>query len=83
MVRTLVGVLFAAAVVGVSAGQPQPTQGRPQGPGQEPSVFRGVSDLVRAYVTVTDKDGRLVTTLRQNDFELRDDGKPQPIALLF
>jgi uncharacterized protein with von Willebrand factor type A (vWA) domain len=27
------------------------------------------------------RDGRLVTTLGQNDFEIRDDGKPQPITL--
>jgi len=82
MVRTLVGVLFAAVAVDVLAGQqPRQPQGRPQEPGQGPSVFRGVGDLVRAYVTVTDKDGRLVTTLRQNDFEIRDDGKAQPLAL--
>jgi Ca-activated chloride channel family protein len=48
---------------------------------QEPPVFRGRSDAVRVFVTVTDRDGRLVTTLAQNDFEIRDQGKPQPIVL--
>jgi len=81
MVRTLVGVLVAATVVGVSAGQPpQQPQGQQQEP-QTPSVFRAGSELVRAFVTVTDKDGRLVTTLGQDDFEVRDDGKPQPVVL--
>jgi Ca-activated chloride channel family protein len=47
---------------------------------QQTPVFRGVGDAVRVFVTVTDGD-RLVTNLAQNDFEIRDDGKPQPITL--
>jgi len=47
---------------------------------QQP-VFRGSGEVVRVFVTVTDRDGRLVTTLAQSDFELRDEGKPQPITL--
>lgn len=49
--------------------------------GQQTPVFRGVGDAVRVFVTVTDGDGRLVTTLAQSDFEIRDEGKPQPITL--
>jgi Ca-activated chloride channel family protein len=48
---------------------------------QQPPVFRGASDAVRVFVTVTDRDGRLVTTLTQDKFEVRDEGKPQPITL--
>jgi Ca-activated chloride channel family protein len=48
--------------------------------GQQP-VFRGTTDAVHVFVTVTDRDGRLVTTLSKNDFEVRDEGKPQPITL--
>jgi Ca-activated chloride channel family protein len=48
--------------------------------GQQP-VFRGAGDAVRLFVTVTDGDGRLVTTLMRDDFEVRDEGKPQPITL--
>jgi Ca-activated chloride channel family protein len=47
---------------------------------QQPS-FRSRSDLVRVFVTVIDRDGRLVTTLGQSDFEIRDQGKPQPIVV--
>jgi len=56
--------------VGVSAA------GGPQQP-----VFRGEGDTVRVFVTVTDRDGRLVTTLTKDDFELRDNRRPQPITL--
>jgi Ca-activated chloride channel family protein len=46
---------------------------------QQP-IFRSGSDAVRVFVTVTDRDGRLVTTLSQADFEVRDEGRPQPIT---
>lgn len=48
--------------------------------GQQRPIFRGGSDAVRVFVTVTDRDGRLVTTLTQDNFEVRDEGKPQPIT---
>ena len=46
---------------------------------QQP-IFRGGSDAVRVFVTVLDRDGRLVTALTQDKFEIRDEGKPQPIT---
>jgi Ca-activated chloride channel family protein len=46
---------------------------------QQP-VFRGGSEAVRVFVTVIDRDGRLVTGLAQDQFEIRDEGKPQPIT---
>src|SRR6187397_579310 len=65
----LIAGLFA------SSGAAQQQQQPPQSP-----VFRGRADVVRVFVTVTDRDGRLVTTLTQDNFEVRDDGKPQPIT---
>jgi Ca-activated chloride channel family protein len=50
-------------------------------PAQQPPLFRGRGDAVRVFATVTDRDGRLVTTLTQDQFEVRDEGKPQPIVL--
>ena len=62
-------VLLAASIAGavVAAGAQQPT-------------FRAGSDAVRVFATVTDRDGKLVTNLTQEQFELRDDGKPQAIT---
>src|ERR671924_280606 len=69
MIRALSSVILTACVVAaLSAAQQQPT-------------FRGTADNVRIFTTVTDRDGRLVTTLEQKDFEIRDEGKPQPITL--
>src|SRR5262250_159819 len=48
--------------------------------GAQETTFRSGSDLVRVFATVTDRDGRLVTTLKRDQFEVRDEGKPQPIT---
>jgi Ca-activated chloride channel family protein len=45
------------------------------------TVFRAGSDTVPVFVTVTDKDGRLMTSLTREQFEVRDNGKPQPITV--
>jgi Ca-activated chloride channel family protein len=47
---------------------------------QQPA-FRGTSDTVRLFATVTDRDGRLVPTLTRDQFEVRDEGRPQPITV--
>jgi len=60
----------------MGAATPQQQQQPPQ---QQPT-FRGSADVVRVFVTVTDRDGRLVTTLTRDDFAVRDDGKPQSIT---
>src|SRR3954471_11137536 len=61
--------LLAAWAIGTIAAQPP-----------EPPVFRGGGDVVRVFATVTNRDGRLVTTLARDAFEVRDEGKPQPIT---
>ena len=47
---------------------------------QEPK-FRSGANTVAVFATVTDAQGRLVPDLKQDDFEVRDNGKPQPITV--
>jgi Ca-activated chloride channel family protein len=47
---------------------------------QQPT-FRGAAEAVRVFVTVTDRDGRLVPNLTREQFEIRDEGTAQPISL--
>lgn len=51
---------------------------RAQQPGA--GVFRTDIELVSTPVTVTDEEGRLVSTLDREDFEVFEDGIVQPIA---
>jgi Ca-activated chloride channel family protein len=67
MTRFRTGVTAAACLIGAAVAAQQP-------------VFRGSGDVVRVFSTVTDRDGKLVTTLGRDDFEVRDEGKPQPIT---
>jgi Ca-activated chloride channel family protein len=69
MVRFLAIALVAlGSLTMIAASEQQPT-------------FRTTGDLVRVFVTVTNRDGRVVTTLTRGDFEVRDEGKAQPITL--
>jgi len=47
---------------------------------QQPT-FRTGARTVAVYATVAQKDGRLITDLTREAFEIRDDGKPQPISV--
>jgi VWFA-related protein len=46
---------------------------------EEPVVFRTDVSLVRVDATVLDYGSRALTTLREEDFLLREEGRPQPI----
>jgi len=52
----------------------------PQEPAQQPPVIRTQVNLVNLFVTVRDKNKRIVTDLKQEDFKVQEDGQPQQIA---
>jgi VWFA-related protein len=63
--------IFAALLAAVSVTAQQ----------QPPPTFRTGTQIVSMFVTVTDAQRRLVPNLVQDDFEVRDNEKPQPIVL--
>ncbi len=48
---------------------------------QQQPPFRSGASTVAVYTTVTDSTGRLVPDLKQEDFEVYDNGKLQPLTL--
>src|ERR1043166_9268645 len=58
----------------------KPTQTKPPEPIDD--VVRVNTELVQTDVTVVDKRGHVVTGLKADQFELRVDSKPQPLAFL-
>jgi Ca-activated chloride channel homolog len=77
--RSLICATVVVCLATLLAAQtPPPSSAQSQS--QEQPTFRGGSDLVRVFVTVMDRDGRLVTTLNKDDFQVRDNGKPQSIT---
>ena len=64
-------LIAAGAIVMSTAALPEAQQ----------TPFRSGSRTVAVYGTVTDRDGRMVPNLAREDFEIRDNGKPQPITV--
>jgi VWFA-related protein len=64
----LVGAACVTLTLATHASQQQPT-------------FRSGAKTVAVYATVTDKDGRLIPDLERDVFEIRDNGKPQPLTV--
>jgi Ca-activated chloride channel homolog len=75
-------------VVGVTAvalrtfGAGSAAQTPPQQPQQPPpAAFRSTVETVPVYATVVDRDGRLVSDLSREDFEIFDNDKPVEVTL--
>lgn len=72
--RILLPLVFGLMVSSLIAQQTSPTP-----PADEP-VVRISTDLIQVDVTVTDKNGKVVTGLTAADFELFENGERQPIS---
>src|ERR1044072_581014 len=57
------------------------TPATPQPPPQDIDVIRVSTELVQTDVMVFDKSGKFVDGLEREQFQLKVDGKPQPISL--
>jgi VWFA-related protein len=69
---TALSVSFALTLSGIASTR---RQDNPQAP-----VIRTQVNLVNLFVTVRDKNKRIVTDLKQDDFKVFEDGQPQQIA---
>jgi len=77
--RRAAGLIAAAAVAGTVALAQSQAPDPPVSPPPQQPTFRSGVDSVSVDVLVTDKQGRPVTDLTAQDFEIREDGKPQTI----
>ena len=64
----------------VAAGLVVLADGAPRAQPRDGQVFRSGVDLVQVTATVRDSAGRLVGDLGRDDFEILEDGRPQPIT---
>src|SRR3954454_24858885 len=80
MPRSVPLALIALAVAAAGLGSRASARTQTPAAAEQQPTFRGAAEVVRVFVTVTDRDGKLVTGLTRDGFELRDEGKPQPIT---
>ena len=71
---------FCLTVLAVALASSAPEGGLYQGLPQEPPRFRVGVDAVRIDAVVVDRDGRVVSDLTADDFDIRQDGKPQKVT---
>jgi VWFA-related protein len=78
--RAALALALALSVVSIRAQQPpQQTPPPPATPAPQQPTFRTGVNFVRVDAIVTDKQGNPVADLKQTDFEVLEDGKPQTI----
>jgi VWFA-related protein len=75
-----VAILACIAVASIAFAQEQ-AKPLPQPSPQDLEVIRVSTELVQTDVMVFDKQGHFVDGLQRDQFELRVDGKPQPVSL--
>jgi len=76
--RLAVGAVLLWATVSAAGQSPAQQTPQPQQPAPTPT-FRSSTALVEVDIIVKDKDGRFVSGMTADDFEVLEEGKPQKI----
>ena len=71
-----------ALLLGLTSAQ-NPPPNPPQAPTQAPPTFRSASAVIEVDVIVRDRNGTFVEGLTADDFEVFEDGKPQPVQQFY
>jgi VWFA-related protein len=74
---TAVGLVLATALAAAQAPSPAPAQ--PSSPATPEVTFKVEVNYVEEAVRVVDRDGRFVRGLKQEDFQVSEDGEPQKV----
>src|SRR4029077_15423862 len=77
--RLLILALLVPSLTNVSRAQTPPARPGPAPPQNPVCSFGGEVNAVEIDVIGTDKDGKVVRGLNRDDFEIREEGKPQQI----
>jgi VWFA-related protein len=78
LTRLMLGLLCLFAVIASTPAQQKQEPGPPEQ--EDEDVLRISTELVQTDVVVVDKQGHFVDDLKPEQFELKVDGKPQPIT---
>ena len=77
----MTGRMFVLTLAGIVVAGQMTIAGQSQNkPGEQDQAIRLKSDLIEMRVVVTDRKGQLIDNLKQEDFEILIEGKPQPIS---
>jgi VWFA-related protein len=76
--KLLAASIISVVAVGLSAALA--VAAWPQDPQSQGPVIRSQVNLVNLFVTVRDKNKRIITDLKKEDFKLQEDGQDQTIA---
>ena len=79
LVTTLTAFLLVASA-GVLGRLPQGPPATPQAPQGPSPTFRSGVNVILVDVDVRDKSGQAVKGLKQSDFEILEDGRPQQVV---
>jgi VWFA-related protein len=79
MLPVALGLLFGIATLAAQQ-PPAPRRDPPPTKEEESFRFRSAVELINVTATITDRNGRFVPDLRQEDFRILEDGQEQPIT---